>query len=302
MQAPYSCRVYVGQSCGSDCSAPRTSTARFSGRALRTLRSRSWRSARGTPVGRRRTRGAPDRPRPRFVRRAARGRRARRRLHRAPRKAPFRVDDARPGRGQARPRGETVHARARRGRLALAEAKRRGLVLEEGYMWRHSRQTKLLEELLPQVGEIQAVHAHVLRDPSARGRRPVRARARRRSAARSRLLLLQRCASRAGRAIARLRRGVARAWGSRRAVRGAAPLRRRRRNVPVRLHRAREPTRGHGGDGVLLVPSLFSGLARRHPQRRGAPRRARRSVPAAAGRLRARRSRTAPSRSSAATS
>ena len=43
--------------------------------------------------------------------------------------------------------------------LALAEAKRCGLVLEEGYMWRHSRQTKLLEELLPQVGEIQAVHA-----------------------------------------------------------------------------------------------------------------------------------------------
>ena len=43
--------------------------------------------------------------------------------------------------------------------LALAEAKRCGLVLAEGYMWRHSRQTKLLEELLPQVGEIQAVNA-----------------------------------------------------------------------------------------------------------------------------------------------
>jgi predicted dehydrogenase len=43
--------------------------------------------------------------------------------------------------------------------LALAEAKRRALVLAEGYMWRHSRRTKLLEELLPQVGEIQAVHA-----------------------------------------------------------------------------------------------------------------------------------------------
>ncbi len=43
--------------------------------------------------------------------------------------------------------------------LALAEAKRCALVLAEGYMWRHSRRTKLLEELLPQVGEIQAVHA-----------------------------------------------------------------------------------------------------------------------------------------------
>jgi xylose dehydrogenase (NAD/NADP) len=39
------------------------------------------------------------------------------------------------------------------------EAERRGLVLAEGYMWRHSRQTELLCELLPRMGEIQAVRA-----------------------------------------------------------------------------------------------------------------------------------------------
>jgi predicted dehydrogenase len=37
-------------------------------------------------------------------------------------------------------------------------AERRGLVLSEGYMWRHSGQTQLLRELLPRVGEVQAVH------------------------------------------------------------------------------------------------------------------------------------------------
>jgi len=42
---------------------------------------------------------------------------------------------------------------------ACDEAERRGLVLEEAYMWRHSRQTALLRELLPAVGEIQGVHA-----------------------------------------------------------------------------------------------------------------------------------------------
>jgi xylose dehydrogenase (NAD/NADP) len=42
---------------------------------------------------------------------------------------------------------------------AWDEAERRGLVLEEAYMWRHAAQTKLLLELLPQVGEIRAVHA-----------------------------------------------------------------------------------------------------------------------------------------------
>jgi D-xylose 1-dehydrogenase (NADP+, D-xylono-1,5-lactone-forming) len=42
---------------------------------------------------------------------------------------------------------------------ACDEAERRGLVLEEAYMWRHSRQTALLRELLPQIGEIQGVHA-----------------------------------------------------------------------------------------------------------------------------------------------
>ena len=39
------------------------------------------------------------------------------------------------------------------------EAERNDLVLTEGYMWRHSRQTALLRELLPRVGELRAVHA-----------------------------------------------------------------------------------------------------------------------------------------------
>lgn len=39
------------------------------------------------------------------------------------------------------------------------EAERRGLVLSEGYMWRHSGQTRLFSELLPRVGEVQAVRA-----------------------------------------------------------------------------------------------------------------------------------------------
>jgi len=37
-------------------------------------------------------------------------------------------------------------------------AERRRLVLAEAYMWRHSRQTRLLVELLPRVGELRAVH------------------------------------------------------------------------------------------------------------------------------------------------
>jgi predicted dehydrogenase len=41
---------------------------------------------------------------------------------------------------------------------AWDEAERRGLVLEEAYMWRHSPQTRLLVELLPQVGEVRGVH------------------------------------------------------------------------------------------------------------------------------------------------
>jgi len=39
------------------------------------------------------------------------------------------------------------------------EAERNGLVITEGYMWRHARQTALLRELLPRVGELRAVHA-----------------------------------------------------------------------------------------------------------------------------------------------
>ena len=42
---------------------------------------------------------------------------------------------------------------------AWDEAERRGLVLTEGYMWRHAAQTRLLQELLPHVGEVRAVDA-----------------------------------------------------------------------------------------------------------------------------------------------
>jgi D-xylose 1-dehydrogenase (NADP+, D-xylono-1,5-lactone-forming) len=41
---------------------------------------------------------------------------------------------------------------------AFALAAGNGLVLTEGFMWRHSAQTRLLRELLPRVGEIEAVH------------------------------------------------------------------------------------------------------------------------------------------------
>ena len=39
------------------------------------------------------------------------------------------------------------------------EAERNNLVLTEGFMWRHARQTALLCELLPRVGDLRAVHA-----------------------------------------------------------------------------------------------------------------------------------------------
>ncbi len=42
---------------------------------------------------------------------------------------------------------------------AWDEAERRGLVLTEGYMWRHAPQTQLLRDLLPRVGEVRAVDA-----------------------------------------------------------------------------------------------------------------------------------------------
>jgi xylose dehydrogenase (NAD/NADP) len=42
---------------------------------------------------------------------------------------------------------------------AWDEAERRGIVLTEAYMWRHANQTRLLRELLPLVGEIQAARA-----------------------------------------------------------------------------------------------------------------------------------------------
>ena len=55
---------------------------------------------------------------------------------------------------------------------AWDEAERRGLVVMEGYMWRHSPQTRLSVELLPQIGELQAVRAtftfSLLRDENVR--------------------------------------------------------------------------------------------------------------------------------------
>jgi predicted dehydrogenase len=42
---------------------------------------------------------------------------------------------------------------------AWAEAARRGVVLMEAYMWRHNPQTKLMVDLLPRIGELQAIHA-----------------------------------------------------------------------------------------------------------------------------------------------
>lgn len=42
---------------------------------------------------------------------------------------------------------------------AWEEAERRGLVLTEAYMWRHSAQTRLLVDLLPQIGDVQGLHA-----------------------------------------------------------------------------------------------------------------------------------------------
>jgi predicted dehydrogenase len=42
---------------------------------------------------------------------------------------------------------------------AWDSAEERGLVVTEGYMWRHSAQTRLFRELLPRVGEVHAVQA-----------------------------------------------------------------------------------------------------------------------------------------------
>jgi D-xylose 1-dehydrogenase (NADP+, D-xylono-1,5-lactone-forming) len=42
---------------------------------------------------------------------------------------------------------------------AWDEAERCGLVLLEGYMWRHSAQTKLLVSLVPELGELQAINS-----------------------------------------------------------------------------------------------------------------------------------------------
>jgi D-xylose 1-dehydrogenase (NADP+, D-xylono-1,5-lactone-forming) len=42
---------------------------------------------------------------------------------------------------------------------AWDEAVQRGLVLTEGFMWRHGAQTKLVLDLLPRIGELQAIRA-----------------------------------------------------------------------------------------------------------------------------------------------
>jgi len=42
---------------------------------------------------------------------------------------------------------------------AFATAEREGLVLMEGFMWRHNPQTTRLQELLPQIGELVAIRA-----------------------------------------------------------------------------------------------------------------------------------------------
>jgi predicted dehydrogenase len=42
---------------------------------------------------------------------------------------------------------------------AWGEAEKRGLVLVEGYMWRHSPQTRLVLSLLPELGQLQAIHS-----------------------------------------------------------------------------------------------------------------------------------------------
>jgi xylose dehydrogenase (NAD/NADP) len=42
---------------------------------------------------------------------------------------------------------------------AFDEAERRGLVLSEAFMWRHNPQTRVLLELLPEIGELQTVRA-----------------------------------------------------------------------------------------------------------------------------------------------
>jgi D-xylose 1-dehydrogenase (NADP+, D-xylono-1,5-lactone-forming) len=42
---------------------------------------------------------------------------------------------------------------------AWSDAERRGLVLMEAFMWRHNPQTEKVVELLPRIGELQAIHA-----------------------------------------------------------------------------------------------------------------------------------------------
>src|SRR6185436_14486688 len=42
---------------------------------------------------------------------------------------------------------------------AFYAAEQAGLLLMEGYMWRHSPQTAKLVELLPEIGELQAIRA-----------------------------------------------------------------------------------------------------------------------------------------------
>ena len=97
---------------------------------------------------------------------------------------------------------------------ARDEAERHGLVVTEGYMWRHARQTALLRELLPGWASCGR-STRRLRVARACRRRALGARARRRCAARPRLLLHRRGAARHGRAGSRARRGAAARRGGR---------------------------------------------------------------------------------------
>ena len=172
------------------------------------------------------------------------------------------------------------------------EAERHGLVLTEGYMWRHARQTALLRELLPQVGELRS--AYTRRSP-ARSRVPTTCAGRATSAA-------ARCSTSA--ATASAPRGSSPAASriactarrsrrrGRRVVRRDAAFRRRHRDVPVQPARAaREHDRGDRRRRRAARAERVRGPARRRrAERRGASRRRGQPLPRRARRLLRRRS------------
>ena len=148
---------------------------------------------------------------------------------------------------------------------AWDEAARRGLVVMEAFMWRHSRQTALM--LGAAAASSASCRRSTPRSPTtSRGPRTCASiRARRRRAARRRLLLRQRRASaRRPRARPRLRRAVARPRRRRRALRRRHALRRGARDLPVRLRRAaRARHRALGSKGELRAARPVAHEARR---------------------------------------